>query len=77
VFGIAATPRVAGGRVPVTMQLLSPAGRPVQRTQDLASFWSRGYADVRKDLRGRYPKHYWPDDPRTAVATRRTRPSGA
>jgi ATP-dependent helicase HrpB len=77
VFGLAATPRVAGGRVPVTMQLLSPAGRPVQRTQDLASFWSRGYADVRKDLRGRYPKHYWPDDPQTAVATRRTRPSGA
>jgi ATP-dependent helicase HrpB len=77
VFGLAATPRVAGGRVPVTMQLLSPAGRPVQRTQDLASFWTRGYADVRKDLRGRYPKHHWPEDPTTAVATRRTRPSGA
>jgi ATP-dependent helicase HrpB len=74
VFGLAATPRVAGGRVPVTMQLLSPAGRPVQRTQDLASFWSRGYADVRKDLRGRYPKHHWPEDPHTAVATRRVRP---
>jgi ATP-dependent helicase HrpB len=56
------------------MHLLSPAQRPVQVTRDLASFWSTGYAFVRKDLRGRYPKHYWPEDPREAVATRRVRP---
>ena len=73
-FGLEETPRVGGGRVPVTMRLLSPAMRPVQVTQDLASFWDQGYFEVRKDLRGRYPKHYWPDDPRAATATRRTRP---
>ncbi|TVR66209.1 MAG: ATP-dependent helicase HrpB [Gemmatimonadales bacterium] len=75
VFGLEETPRVGGGRVPVTMRLLSPAMRPVQVTRDLASFWDHGYFEVRKDLRGRYPKHYWPDDPRAATATRRTRPS--
>jgi len=74
VFGLAQTPRVADGRVPVVMRLLSPAHRPVQVTSDLASFWASGYALVRKDLRGRYPKHYWPEDPREAVATRRVRP---
>lgn len=74
VFGLEETPRVGGGRVPVTLRLLSPAMRPVQVTQDLASFWDHGYFEVRKDLRGRYPKHYWPDDPRAAIATRRTRP---
>lgn len=74
VFGLTQTPKVAGGRVPVVMHLLSPAQRPVQVTRDLASFWSTGYAFVRKDLRGRYPKHYWPEDPREAVATRRVRP---
>ncbi|HET9133342.1 MAG TPA: ATP-dependent helicase C-terminal domain-containing protein, partial [Gemmatimonadales bacterium] len=63
VFGLAATPRVMDGRVPVVMHLLSPAYRPVQVTRDLASFWKAGYFDVRKDLRGRYPKHRWPDDP--------------
>ncbi len=68
------TPRVAAGRVPVVMSLLSPAQRPVQVTRDLESFWSTGYALVRKDLRGRYPKHYWPEDPREATATRRVRP---
>jgi ATP-dependent helicase HrpB len=73
-FGAADTPRVSDGRVPLTLHLLSPAGRPVQVTRDLAGFWSNTYFDVRKDLRGRYPKHYWPDDPRTAQATRRTRP---
>lgn len=76
VFGLTETPRVAGGRVPVTMELLSPARRPVQVTRDLASFWSRGYADVRKELKGRYPKHYWPDDPYAAVPTRKVRPPG-
>lgn len=74
VFGLRETPRVAGGRVPVTVHLLSPAGRPVQVTRDLAGFWQRGYHDVRKELKGRYPKHYWPEDPHTAIATRRVRP---
>ena len=71
-FGMTDTPRVLGGRVPVVLHLLSPAGRPVQVTRDLASFWASGYFDVRKDLRGRYPKHPWPEDPLTAVATART-----
>jgi ATP-dependent helicase HrpB len=74
VFGLAATPAVGGGRVPLTLQLLSPAHRPVQVTKDLASFWARGYVEVKKELKGRYPKHYWPDDPTTAVATARVRP---
>ena len=73
-FGMLATPKVAGGRVPVVMRLLSPAQRPVQVTKDLANFWREGYPLVRKDMRGRYPKHYWPEDPFTAVATRRVRP---
>jgi len=71
-FGLMETPKVAGGRVPVVMTLLSPAQRPVQVTKDLAGFWREGYQLVRKDMRGRYPKHYWPEDPFTAVATRRT-----
>lgn len=74
VFGLTETPRVVAGRVPVVMELLSPARRPVQVTRDLASFWSRGYHDVKKELKGRYPKHYWPDDPHEATATRRVRP---
>ena len=74
VFGLGATPRVAGGRVAVLLHLLSPSQRPVQVTADLESFWNTGYALVRKDLRGRYPRHYWPEDPREAVATRRVRP---
>ena len=69
-FGATATPAVAGGRVPLRLHLLSPAGRPVQVTDDLAGFWKRTYHDVRKDLRGRYPKHPWPEDPLTAVPTR-------
>lgn len=73
-FGLAATPRIGGGRLPITFKLLSPAGRPVQITRDLASFWRCGYAEVRKDLRGRYPRHYWPDDPLEAEPTRRVRP---
>ena len=75
VFGLQATPTIAEGRVPLTMELLSPAHRPVQITQDLTSFWERGYSDVKKDLKGRYPKHYWPDDPLSAQATRRAKPS--
>jgi len=73
-FGLRETPTVAGGKLPLLLKLLSPAGRPVQITQDLVSFWNRGYHDVKKDLKGRYPKHYWPDDPYTAQATRRARP---
>ncbi|WP_420707437.1 ATP-dependent helicase HrpB [Paenibacillus sp. 1001270B_150601_E10] len=75
-FGLMETPRIAGGRVPLTLHLLSPAGRPVQVTQDLASFWSGTYFEVKKDLKGRYPKHYWPDDPSIAIATRGVRPKG-
>jgi len=74
VFGLADTPRIAGGRVPVMMKLLSPAQRPVQVTQDLRSFWEKGYHDVKKELKGRYPKHYWPDDPWQAQPTRRVKP---
>jgi ATP-dependent helicase HrpB len=73
VFGLRVTPAVGDGRVPLTLQLLSPAHRPVQVTRDLSSFWSRGYAEVRKELKGRYPKHYWPDDPLTAEATARAK----
>jgi len=73
VFGMTETPRIAGGRVPLTLKLLSPAQRPVQVTQDLASFWRDTYFEVRKDLRGRYPKHPWPEDPLTAEPTRRTK----
>ncbi|ACN15748.1 HrpB [Desulforapulum autotrophicum HRM2] len=71
-FACTTTPTVAMGRVPVTIHLLSPAQRPVQVTQDLASFWDNTYAQVKKELKGRYPKHFWPDDPRSAPATRRT-----
>jgi ATP-dependent helicase HrpB len=73
-FRMTETPRVAGGRVPLTIHLLSPAHRPVQVTRDLASFWRSGYFEVKKDLKGRYPKHYWPDDPLQAQATSRVRP---
>jgi ATP-dependent helicase HrpB len=73
-FGWTDTPRIGGGRVPLTIRLLSPAQRPVQVTSDLGSFWRDAYFDVRKDLRGRYPKHYWPEDPLTATARRGTRP---
>jgi ATP-dependent helicase HrpB len=72
-FGCVDTPRVAGGRQPVLVHLLSPAGRPVQVTQDLSGFWAGSYHEVKKDLRGRYPKHHWPDDPLNAPATRRTK----
>ncbi len=74
-FGLMQTPSVAG--VPIVMTLLSPAHRPVQVTKDLAGFWRESYALVRKDLRGRYPKHYWPEDPFTATATARVRPRPA
>ncbi|WP_324675830.1 ATP-dependent helicase HrpB [Hymenobacter sp. GOD-10R] len=73
VFGLLDTPVVGGGRVPLTMQLLSPGYRPVQVTRDLRSFWANGYFEVRKDMRGRYPKHYWPDNPLEAEPMRGTR----
>ena len=73
-FGLADTPRIAGGRVAVKLHLLSPAQRPVQVTQDLANFWRSTYAEVKKDLKGRYPKHYWPDDPLIAEPTARAKP---
>ena len=76
VFGWQETPRLAEGRVPLTLHLLSPAQRPVQVTRDLASFWREGYFAVRKELAGRYPKHYWPEDPLTATPTSRVRPTG-
>jgi ATP-dependent helicase HrpB len=76
VFGMTETPSVGGGRVPVTLHLLSPASRPVQVTRDLAGFWRTTYFEVRKDLKGRYPRHYWPDDPLQAEPTRRVKPRG-
>jgi ATP-dependent helicase HrpB len=76
VFGLTDTPRVGGGRVPLTMHLLSPARRPMQVTRDLASFWREAYFDVRKDLRGRYPKHHWPEDPMEAEPTSRVKRRG-
>ena len=76
VFGLAATPRIARGQLPVTFVLLSPARRPLQITRDLASFWKNAYVEVRKDMRGRYPRHYWPEDPLTAEPTRRAKPKG-
>ncbi len=76
VFGWTSTPMLLDGRVPVTMELLSPAQRPVQVTRDLAGFWKSSYFEVRKELRGRYPRHPWPEDPLTAEATRRAKPRG-
>lgn len=75
-FGLADTPRIADGRIPLTLHLLSPAGRPLQVTQDLRSFWERTYPEVKKEMKGRYPKHPWPDDPWSATATHRAKPRG-
>jgi len=72
-FGQSETPRIARGKVPVTIHFLSPARRPVQVTQDLASFWANSYQEVKKELKGRYPKHHWPDDPLQAMPTKRTK----
>ncbi len=75
-FGLAETPRVADGGVPLTIHLLSPAGRPLQVTQDLRGFWERTYPEVKKEMKGRYPRHPWPDDPWNAAATHRAKPRG-
>ncbi len=72
-FGLSDTPRIAGGKMPLTVHLLSPARRPVQVTRDLASFWANGYKSVKAELKGRYPRHYWPDDPLVAEPTARVR----
>ena len=75
-FGLADTPRIADGRVPLLLHLLSPAGRPLQVTTDLRSFWGRTWPEVRREMKGRYPKHPWPEDPWNAVPTHRARPRG-
>ncbi|WP_447584681.1 ATP-dependent helicase HrpB [Pseudoxanthomonas mexicana] len=75
-FGLADTPRVADGRVPVLLHLLSPGGKPLQVTSDLRNFWNSTYAEVKKEMKGRYPKHPWPDDPWSARATHRAKPRG-
>jgi ATP-dependent helicase HrpB len=75
-FGAADTPRIARGRVAITLHLLSPAQRPIQVTQDLRGFWERTYPEVKKELKGRYPRHPWPDDPWNAPATHRAKPRG-
>ena len=75
-FGLADTPRVAEGRIPVTLHLLSPGGKPLQVTQDLRGFWERTYPEVKKEMKGRYPRHPWPDDPWSATATHRAKPRG-
>jgi ATP-dependent helicase HrpB len=75
-FGLAVHPAIAGGRVPLLIELLSPAHRPVQVTRDLPGFWRGSYKDVKTEMRGRYPRHPWPDDPLKAPATRRAKPRG-
>lgn len=75
-FGLAETPRIADGRIALTLHLLSPGGRPLQVTQDLRGFWDRTYPEVKKEMKGRYPKHPWPDDPWNAAATHRAKPRG-
>jgi ATP-dependent helicase HrpB len=75
-FGLSKHPSVAAGKIPLVLSLLSPAGRPIQVTRDLPAFWRGSWADVKKEMRGRYQKHVWPDDPATAVPTRRAKPRG-
>ena len=72
-FGQLETPAVANGRLAMKIHLLSPARRPLQVTQDLASFWATSYAEVKKEMKGRYPKHYWPDNPAQAMPTNKTK----
>ena len=72
-FGEATTPSIAEGRVPLVLELLSPAHRPLQITRDLGAFWAGSYREVQKEMKGRYPKHVWPDDPANTAPTRRTK----
>ena len=72
-FGLTRHPALAGGKVPLLLELLSPAQRPIQTTRDLPGFWAGSWSDVRADMRGRYPRHPWPDDPGSAEATRRVK----
>ena len=74
VFGLAETPRIGDGRIALTLHLLSPAGRPLQVTQDLRSFWQNTWPDVRREMKGRYPRHAWPEDPWSATPTHRAKP---
>ncbi len=76
-FGLAETPRIADGRVPLLLHLLSPGGKPLQVTADLHNFWNSTYAEVKKEMKGRYPRHPWPDDPWRATATHRAKPRGS
>jgi ATP-dependent helicase HrpB len=75
-FGLADTPRICDGRIALTLHLLSPGGKPLQVTQDLKGFWDRTYPEVKKEMKGRYPRHPWPDDPWSATATHRAKPRG-
>ena len=75
-FGLADTPRIADGRIPLLLHLLSPGGKPLQVTADLRNFWEATYAEVKKEMKGRYPRHPWPDDPWSATATHRAKPRG-
>jgi ATP-dependent helicase HrpB len=75
-FGLADTPQIADGRIPLVLHLLSPGGKPLQITRDLRSFWERTYPEVKKEMKGRYPKHPWPEDPWSATATHRAKPRG-
>ena len=75
-FGLATHPAIADGRIALTVSLLSPAVRPVAVTRDVPGFWRGGYHDMKKDMKGRYPKHNWPDDPAAAIPTSRARPRG-
>ena len=75
-FGLKEHPSLAGGRIPLTLELLSPAHRPIQITRDLPGFWRGSWAAVRADLRGRYPRHFWPEDPAAAAPTARAKPRG-
>jgi ATP-dependent helicase HrpB len=76
VYGLAVHPTIAAGRVPLTLALLSPARRPIQLTKDLPGFWRGSWREVRKEMRGRYPKHLWPEDPVSAAPTTRAKPRG-
>ena len=75
-YGLDRHPSLADGHVPLTLELLSPARRPIQTTKNLPAFWRGSWAEVRREMRGRYPKHPWPDDPAAAAPTRRAKPRG-